>query len=165
MTKAKKKKVKRKKKPVDYDGSTPLDSVMQELFISNVILGMSDWDAYRNAGYKAKNPSSGALQLRKNTKVLARLKYKRAILQDKLDITEEKVLREFARLGFSNIQDYIEKGNTITDISTIARSKAAAVQSVTTDTRKEGDDAYVEKVKIQLCDKHKNLESLAKNLC
>ena len=77
------------KKNNEYDGSTTLQSDMQEAFISNLTLGMTKCDAFRQAGYKAKNASSGAIQLLRNTKVQQRLAFKRGELAKKTQITLE----------------------------------------------------------------------------
>jgi phage terminase small subunit len=64
----------------EYDGSTPLKSMLQEQFISNLFAGMNQRIAYREAGYKCADKSldSKASQLVSNSKVKARIEYKRA---------------------------------------------------------------------------------------
>jgi hypothetical protein len=83
----------------EYDGSTPLQSFMQEAFISNLTLGMTKCDAFRQAGYKAKNASSGAIQLLRNTKVQERLAFKRGELAQKTQITLEGQIDRMRQLS------------------------------------------------------------------
>ena len=87
------------KKNNEYDGSTPLQSDMQEAFISNLTLGMTKCDAFRQAGYKAKNASSGAIQLLRNTKVQQRLTFKRGELAKKTQITAEGQIDRLRQLS------------------------------------------------------------------
>ena len=156
-----------------YDGSTILTgaySVMQELFVDNIIAGMVQHKAYQKAGYKTKNDNSAMCcstkMLQRNAKVIARLAYKRAQLAKKTDITAERVIAEMAKIGFSNIQDFTGQGNAITDISKLDPSIAAAVESVQSDIRYDNGkgEGYIEKVKIKLHSKLGALNSLAEIL-
>lgn len=84
----------------DYDGSTPLKSIMQEMFVSNLIKGMTQADAYKNAGYKSKCPKSHANQLMTiSDHVRTRIAYKRVKAQEKLEITEESQIKRFKQLS------------------------------------------------------------------
>ena len=145
-----------------YDGSTILTgaySVMQELFVDNLIAGMVQHKAYQKAGYKTKNDNSAMCcstkMLQRNAKVKARLAYKRAQLAKKADITAERVIAEMAKIGFSNIQDFTGRGNRIEDISTLSADQAAAIESIQTD---------IKGCKIKLHSKLGALNSLAEIL-
>lgn len=87
---------------------------------------------------------------------------------EKLGITKEKVLTELARMGLSNMLDYVQPqadGTVKIDLSALERDTAAAIQEVTVDTFVEGrgDDAQaVRRVRFKLCDKRAALDSLAK---
>lgn len=80
-----------------YDGSTPLKSVMQEMFVSSLLQGITQRKAYRQAGYKVsdKQLDSAASQLSRNIKIESRLAYKQGSLAKKLDITLERQCKEF----------------------------------------------------------------------
>ena len=150
----------------EYDGSTPLKSILQESFVTNLLANLNQTDAYRKAGYKSKAPEVCAIQLLRNIKVIARLKYLRNELAKKTGVTAEMVIEELKRVGFSNIQDYIEEDNSVTDLSKIPRVVAAAVESVQTDIRHDsGDsDGYTEKVKFKLHSKIAALDKLCLHL-
>ena len=53
------------------------------------------------------------------------------------------------KLGFSNIQDYIEKGNKVVDLSQIPRDQAAAVSSIEVSYDSKGR----KQVKFKIADK------------
>jgi len=80
-----------KQAKTEYDGSTPLKSVMQEMFVSNLLKGMPQYKAYQKAGYKGKNEailmSNANNLLKRNKKVAARIEYRRADIEVKTDIT------------------------------------------------------------------------------
>jgi phage terminase small subunit len=163
-----------------YDGSTPLTgphAVMQEMFISNLLSGMTKWDAYQKAGYRTKNASKGAIQLVKNSKVAVRLAFRRAELQAQMrretGITEKRVLDEISYLAFSNMRDFIqtdEDNNIIfRDFDELTREQMAAVESVkitkTTTTNKKGDREYTtQHTQFKLHPKTANLDQLCKHL-
>jgi len=84
-----------------YDGSTALKSVMQELFVTSLLAGINQQDAYRNA-YKTRKSkdnviAANASELVRKPNVSIRLAYKRALLAKKADITVESLLLEFEK--------------------------------------------------------------------
>jgi len=155
-----------KAKKKTYDGSTPLKSILQEAFVTNLLTKLNQTDAYRNAGYKAKKPDRAANQLMRNNKVVARVAYKRAVLAKLTDVTAERVIKELAKIGFSDIRDYLGTDNEIGDISTLEPELTAAVESVQSDIRHDSGDSrgYTEKVKLKLHSKLSALDMLAKHL-
>ena len=125
-----------------YDGSAMLTgaySVMREAFIDNIMAGMVQYEAYKQAGYSQKQSNNSLMSnstiLLRNHKIKARLAYKRNQLAKKSDITAERVIAEMAKIGFSNIQDFTGQGNRIEDISTLPADQAAAIESIQTDDR------------------------------
>ena len=153
-------------KTKQYDGTTRLKSLLQEKFVANLLKGMCQTEAYSKAGYKAKAPETGAIQLLRNTNVQARLDYKRGLLAKKCDITAERVIAELAKVGFANIKGYLDQSNVVKDISELPDDVAAAVESVQTDIRHDnGDsDGYTEKVKFKLHSKLAALDQLGRHL-
>lgn len=89
---------------------------------------------------------------------------------DKLEITAERVLRELALLGFSNMLDYMtvnEEGSADIDLSELTRDQAAAIQEISVDmTGGSGDGKreLVPRMKFKLANKRDSLELLGKNL-
>jgi len=161
----------------EYDGSTPLKAVMQERFVENLLKGMTQTDAVKLAGYKAKQPANQSNQLQRNTKVAARLAYRRAELQAQMQsataITEEKVVRELANCAFANMADFLtsdEEGNIhFVDLNSLSREQMAAVESVKitkqTTTNKSGDREYTtQHTQFKLHSKTNTLEQLGKHL-
>lgn len=159
-------------KKKEYDGSTPITgrfSILHEAFVDNIIANIVQYKAYQLAGYKPKSvevAKAAASRLLTKVNVRLRLAYLRAQLAKKQDITAEKVIKEMAKIGFSNIQDFIESGNEIRDLSELNPSIAAAVESIQSDIRHDSgkSEGYIEKVKIKLHSKLGALNSLAEIL-
>ena len=89
----------------DYDGSTPLKSIMQEMFVDNLLKGMPQYEAYKQAGYKGKTEetlrTNSTHALTTNNNIKARLDYKRARIAEKTDITVGYLQRKYINLAES----------------------------------------------------------------
>ena len=155
---------KKKKVGKPYDGRRPLRSVCQEKVIDNILAGQSQDAAYMSAYSKTcksiEVARANASRLLTTANVKARLAYKREQLAKKAEHTAEDAIKELAKLGFSNIQDYITDDNEVVDLSKIPRDKAAAIASVETDIRHDNGDSggYTEKVKFKCHSKESALK-------
>ena len=85
-------------------------------------------------------------------------------------ITYDQVVRELAELAFSNIFDFIEvqsDGSVQIDLMRAGRGRTASVHDVVVNTsdRGSGDEARrIKLIQIELCDKLKALDMLARHL-
>lgn len=85
-------------------------------------------------------------------------------------LTRAKVLEELARIGFSNMMDYITinpQGEAFVDFSQLTREQAAAIGSIDVEeyTEGRGEDArQVKRTKFRLLDKKGALVDLGKHL-
>lgn len=119
--------------------------------------------AAKNAGYSVKTAHSQGQRLLKNVELQKYIQHKTAPLLDKLGITQEKVLREFASIGFAKLSDYMHEDYTIKNMDEIDPDKVGAMESVEVTTRSiPSGDSFIEekKVKFKLHDKMKALERL-----
>ena len=86
-----------------YDGSIPLKSVMQEMFVSNILAGLSQTDAYKAAYKSCKNTKSAneasSRLLSSNINVIKRLEHKRANIERESDIKIGYCRYELLRLA------------------------------------------------------------------
>lgn len=166
-----------KEQETEYDGSQPLKSIMQEMFVSNLLIGMNQRTAYQNAYKSSKTwkecvTDVKASELVRKPKVKARITYLRAGIEERAEKTVDEVIREFEKLAFSNMQDFVttdEDGEFIfQNWDSLTRDQLAAVESVkvtiTTTKGKKGDDnEYVTKnIQFKLANKQNALDSLAK---
>ena len=122
------------------------------------------------AGYAPKSAHVTASLLLRKPKIRAAIDAFLKKRADKLEITQEKVLGELAKMGFSNMLDYMrvdEDGAFVLDFSKLTREQAAAIQEYTVDATGgtgDGERKQVMRTRFKLADKTRNLELLGKNL-
>lgn len=106
-------------------------TAQMKLFADYFLESNKATDAARRAGYK--QPHNAANRLLRHPEVAAYLASKQKKLSDKLEISAERVLREVARIAFSDVTDYIElKHNqvTIKDFKKLSEDQSRAIASV-----------------------------------
>jgi phage terminase small subunit len=149
-------------------------TLKQEAFCRAYIKTGNASEAYR-LSYDAKSMKDAAVhvkasELLKNGKVTVRVAEIQAEAAKRNDISTDKVLRELALIGFSNMLDYIqtqEDGSAYVDLSKLTREQAAAIGEITSETYMEGagDEARpVKRTKFKLVDKRAALVDLGKHL-
>jgi phage terminase small subunit len=134
----------------------------QELFAQRIAGGEAQADAYR-AAYPASREnkpvsvSQMACRLAANPKVAARIRDLRDKSASRLMITQERVLREAARIAFFDPRRVFDETGRLLPIHELDDDTAAAIARV------ELDDAGAPK-KIHACNKTESLEKLFKFL-
>ncbi len=122
--------------------------------------GLNPYAAYEFAGFK---PSKGApYRLRENARISARINELRSKLIRKversLDMTVDRLTREFARIGLANVTDVlaIKDGQVIVqDTAQIGENTAAAIGEI-----RQTKDGIV----VKMHNKTQALENLAKHM-
>lgn len=84
----------------------------QEKFVQGLFKGLSQREAYKQA-YDAENMNDKTIDIKaselyKNGKIKVRLKELQDELKERNMVTVEKVLAEYAKIGFADIKDYLE---------------------------------------------------------
>ena len=135
----------------------------QEQFCREYPIDLNATQAAIRAGYSEKTANREGSRLLSNVDIqnfLTELKKERS---ERTDITAEMVLKELAKIGFSNIQDYIGAGNETQDLSQIDKSKAAAISGIKV-TSVSGEGYEKTTVEFKLHDKIAALEKIAKHI-
>jgi len=150
-------------------------TIKQEAFAKAFVELGNASDAYRRA-YDADTMSTktvweAASRLQTKSKVAARIAELQAKIAEKHEVTVDKIVGELAKLGFSNMQDYMKidsNGVPRLDFREMSRAKSAAIAEMTVEefAAKDGDEAGVgvRKVKFKLHDKRSALVDLGKHL-
>lgn len=142
----------------------------QARFVREYLVDLNATQASIRAGYSAKTAEQQGPRLLGNVGVAAAIAEAQQRIAKKLDITAESVVNELAKLGFSNMEDYISTngaGDPRVDLSAIDRDKWAAVQEVTIDeyTEGRGEKAReVKRIKFKLADKRAALVDIGRHL-
>jgi phage terminase small subunit len=148
-------------------------TLKQRVFVREYLKHSNATQAALTAGYSKKTaPFIGAQNLKKDSIIEALAAKADSVLKklDAEDVTIARVVAEFAKLGFANMQDFIQvqkDGSAYCDLSNLTRDQAAAIQEINTEEYIEGkgeDGRLVKKVKVKLHDKKGALDSLGKYL-
>jgi phage terminase small subunit len=150
-----------------------------ERFAQELAIGKSATESYVTAGFK--NNRHNAAALARTQHILARVAeimageatirtkgLERAI--ERTAISKERVLTELAKIGFSNMLDYMQvgpDGDPVLNFAALTRDQAAALVEVTVEDFKDGrgDDARdVRRVKFKLADKRSALVDIGKEI-
>ncbi len=134
----------------------------QEQFCQEYLVDLNGTQAAIRAGYSKKTANEQASQLLAKLNIgdrVAELQAKRA---ERLEITADDVLREYARIGFADMADYYEEGGKLKSIHDLG-DKSRVVGEVQTETF-VGEAGTTTKVKFKLHDKLKALDSVGKHI-
>ncbi len=149
----------------------------QKIFCDEYLIDLNATRAYKAAYKNVKKDETAAVngsRLLRNAKVKAYIDYKMKEREKRTEITQDKVLKELARIGFADLKDYLEyktaksiveydeDGDPVIDYRTIID----LVDS------KEVDTSVVQEVsiskdgtfKFKLYDKQKALELIGRHL-
>lgn len=142
----------------------------QQRFVDEYLIDLNATQAAIRAGYASANADVTGPRLLGNVGIAAAIAEGQKRLAQKAGVTAEKIVAELAKLGFSNMQDYVgvtSDGSPFVDLSAVDRDKWAAVGEITVDhiNKREGEETKaVERVKFKLADKRAALVDLGKHL-
>lgn len=156
------------------NSASPLPNPKQEQFAQALAKGVKTADAYVAAGYRKNSGNAGALAASKNVvarvAALRRADNGREVIANNrvirtLEMSKEIVGREFARIGMSNMEDFVrvsDGGELVgLDFSKITRDQFAAVQEVQIEYHDEAK-LRVKKARIRLYQKTPALIGLSR---
>lgn len=117
------------------------------------------------AGYSARTARQIGSRLLSKVDIQQVIYQRQQVRAEKSDVDAALVIRELARLGFSNVQGLFTDGSQLRDIGELTEDMARAVASVEVvrrRTEEKGVEEYLHKIK--LWDKNSALEKIAKCL-
>jgi phage terminase small subunit len=134
----------------------------QKRFADGVLTGKSQRQAYESAGYRARGKvaDAAAARLLTNVKVAAYVENRRQKLQEKTEVTQERITQELARIAFSNMRNLAvwgPRGVRLRRSRALPEDITAAVAEVSQTITETGGS-----LKFKLHDKKGALDSLAK---
>lgn len=148
-----------------------LDTQREAKFIRFMCRGdLSNRDAAIAAGFSEVSAHSLATRLLKKDYIVKAIQEARARMQERTEISVEKLVKELARVGFANMQTFMrvdDEGQPHVDLSDVSEDDWASIQEITTETfwdGPEGEEREVRKTKIKLHPKLDALEKIAKHL-
>ncbi len=135
----------------------------EERFCQEYIIDLNATQAAIRAGYSEKtarqigsdNLSKADIQER-----LTELKKDRSI---RTQVTADRVLKEFASIGFANIQDFLNSDLSVRNIKILKRKQSAAISSIKKTTF-ETETGVKTQIEFKLHDKVKALEDIGRHI-
>lgn len=134
----------------------------QTKFIDEYMIDLNQTKAAIRAGYSPKTANEQASRLLTNVNIQHELQKKQAEQSRRTGITQDRVLNELAKIGFSNMDDFVmwgRKGINLRESNELSREDAACVQEVS-----ESITEYGSTTKIKLYDKKSALELIGKHI-
>lgn len=145
-----------------------LGNAKHERFAQGLAKGLTADDAYVSAGYSRNEGNAG--RLNRNEQVRARVRELLEASAEKVGITQERVLAELGKIGFSDIRKvFTEDGSAILPMSDWDDDTAGAVASIKVVARPVGKDddgkTIIEHVhEFKVWDKRAALVDIGKHL-
>lgn len=143
----------------------------QEKFCNKYLECGSASEAYRYAfscdKWKDKSIWEKASTLLANVKVQSRVDELKKEIREKSEITKDKILAEYAKVGFSSIAHLHNTWIDRKAFEELTEDKKSAIKSISTRTRRvmiNDEPVEIEEVKIELYDKLRALDSIVKML-
>jgi len=96
--------------------------------------------------------------------VAAAIRERVELLASERDLTAERIIKEHAALGLSNMDDFVERyqdGSASINLNNVSRAQMAAVQQIETEEI-YGPSGTKRKIKLKLYNKQVSLDALAK---
>lgn len=131
----------------------------KKMFCREYLIDLNGTQAALRAGYSKKTAGTQAEQLLKKLEVQEYIKELMHKREKRTDVKSDDVIYELAKVAFHNIKDFLNEGNMIKDLTTIEREKTAAVSSIKTTIKADGDIV----TEIKFHDKVSALEKLGKH--
>jgi phage terminase small subunit len=135
----------------------------QKRFCEEYVVDLNAKQAAIRSGYSTNTAENQASRLLTNVKVQEFVKELQQALSEKTGITAERILQELADIGFHNIKDFINGGNSVLELKRLDKRKTSAISSVKTTVRgsQEGTETVTE---IRMHNKITALELMGKHI-
>lgn len=136
----------------------------QQRFVEEYMVDLNATQAAIRAGYSQSTAHSiGAENLIK-PEIQEAIQKRKQELSDQTGITAERVLKEYAKIAFSDIRELYTPDNNLYDIRQLDDETAGAVMSVEVDVMSVQGMPIGETKKVKLYDKLRALEALGKHI-
>lgn len=130
----------------------------QKIFIREYIGSLNASEAARKAGYSPKTARITANKMLTKGYIKDAIQEKLEEYNNNLDISNERILKEYARCAFYNIADFFNDDGSMKPLSELSEDASAALAGLDVHI---GEDAS-KILKLKLPDKVKHLEALSK---
>jgi phage terminase small subunit len=142
-------------------------SPKQLRFVQEYLVDLNGKRAAIAAGYSAKTAEVTASKMLRIPKVQAEIQEGQKAKEKLLEVSKEKVLKEYLRIAFSDIKNVMKWDAQYIDLipsDDIGPDVSAAIQEVSIKTKYTDEGEMIIERKVKLYDKPRALEMLGKHL-
>lgn len=137
----------------------------QAKFVDEYLIDLNATKAAIRAGYSEKTADQQACQMLKKTQVASAIANRMRDREVRTEITQDRVLKEVARLAFLDIRKAFNEDGSLKPINQLDDDTAAAVAGLDVSEISAGDNAVIGALKkIRLSEKKGALELLMRHL-
>lgn len=141
----------------------------QEMFVAEYLVDLNATQAAIRAGYSEKTANEQGSRLLANVKISAAISEAQAKRSERTEITQDRVLAELAKIGFSDLRKVLTSTGNLAGPEDWDDETAGAIASMEIVTRPggvngEGEREVEHVAKIKTWDKLSALEKLGKHL-
>lgn len=135
-----------------------------ERFAREYLIDLNGTQAAIRAGYSARTAGAQAHMLLKKLEVQALITKLRQESAERLDLTRDKMIQQYQRIGFSDVRKLFDAYGQIKPVTDLDDDTAAAIQGIDVEVRQiDGPDAPpVPVIKVRLADRKAALDSIMK---
>jgi phage terminase small subunit len=156
-------------KPTRAKGGESALTNRQARFVAEYLVDLNATQAAVRAGYSPRGGDVQGVRLLGNVRVAAAIAAAQAARSVRTEVTQDRVLLELARLGFSDISHYeVDDAGNVTLAEGADPQAMRAVSTLKRKTRiipqKNGGDIIEHDVEIKLWDKNTALANIGKHL-
>lgn len=144
-----------------------------EKFCQLIVKGLTQTEAYREAGFKVSPLPDGTMPWGGNAThffqkphIQKRIRELQGRAAARIELTEAAVLAEMAKLAFHNPGDYLkvdEDGMAVVNLADLDRDQMAAITEVHSETKYDSSGNPTTVTKIKLADKKAALQDLGRH--
>ena len=135
----------------------------QQRFVEEYLIDLNGTQAATRAGYSPDTADKQASRMLTYGKVGACVRKAIAERSKRTGITQDRVLRELARIGFVNVPDVVDSMDATIRIDA-SEDDTSAISSVKVKTTRTKDESEITEREIKFHDKVKSLELIGKHL-
>lgn len=129
----------------------------QKMFVQEYLIDLNATQAAIRAGYSPKTANEQGSRLLAKVSIKEEIEREMAKRSRRTGISQDRVLQEYAKVAFANIEDIVNTDGTLKETAT--REDMAAVSSIKTKKTEDGEER-----ELKLYDKLKALEALGRHL-
>ena len=136
----------------------------QKLFVEEYLIDLNASAAARRAGYAKKRADQIGFENLKKPDVARAIQLRMADREKRTEITQDRVLQEYARIAFLDPRQLVDENGTILPLHKLSDDVAAAIAGLDAKRMAGEDGATCEIMKYKFIDKRASLADVAKHL-